>query len=112
MSGWFELSKAKNGQFYFTLKAGNAQTILTSEMYTTRAAAENGIASVQKNGAKAENYSKSQAANGKFSFNLKAANHTVIGNSQLYAAAAGRDNGIASSQANKNRTSDVKGKRV
>lgn len=100
MSGWFELNKAKNDQFYFSLKAGNAQTILSSEMYVTRAAAENGIASVQKNCAQAEHYAKAKAANGKFHFNLKAANHQIIGTSQMYADEASCDKGIASCQAN------------
>ena len=49
MAGWFELSKSKNDQFRFVLKAGNAETILVSELYTTKAAAQNGIASVQSN---------------------------------------------------------------
>ena len=49
MSGWYELSKSSNDQFKFTLKAGNGEAILSSEQYTTRAAAENGIESVQKN---------------------------------------------------------------
>jgi uncharacterized protein YegP (UPF0339 family) len=49
MSGWYELSKSSNGQFRFVLKAANAETILTSELYTTRSAAESGIASVQAN---------------------------------------------------------------
>jgi uncharacterized protein len=47
--GNFERNEAKNGQFYFNLKAGNGQTIGKSEMYTTKAAMENGVASVQKN---------------------------------------------------------------
>ncbi len=100
MAGWFELHQAKNGQFYFALKAGNAQTILSSEMYVTRAAAENGIASVQKNAAQADRYTKATANNGQFYFNLKAANHQIIGNSQMYADEAARDKGIASVQAN------------
>ncbi|MFZ2320335.1 MAG: DUF1508 domain-containing protein, partial [Pseudomonas sp.] len=29
MAGWYELSKSSDGQFRFTLKAGNAETILT-----------------------------------------------------------------------------------
>ena len=45
MAGWYELSKSTDGQFRFVLKAGNAETILTSELYTVRASAENGIAS-------------------------------------------------------------------
>lgn len=96
MAGWFELSKSKDGQFRFVLKAGNAESILTSELYTTRAAAENGIASVQKNSGQEERYERKEASNGKFHFNLKAANHQVIGSSQLYASAASRDKGIES----------------
>ncbi|MBU2019026.1 MAG: YegP family protein [Bacteroidetes bacterium] len=45
----FERNEAKNGQHYFNLKASNGQIIGTSEMYTTKAAMENGIESVGKN---------------------------------------------------------------
>lgn len=50
MAGKFELRKAKDGQFYFNLKAGNGQIILKSEMYSSAVAIENGMASVKKNG--------------------------------------------------------------
>ena len=100
MAGWYELSKSKDGQFRFELKAGNAETILTSELYKTKAAAENGIASVQSNAALDERYERKSAANGKPFFNLKAANHQVIGSSQMYASEAARDNGIASVKTN------------
>ena len=49
MNGWFELQRSSDDQFHFVLKAGNAEVILGSERYTTRAAAENGIASVRAN---------------------------------------------------------------
>ena len=39
----------KNNEFRFRLKAGNGQTILSSEGYTTKAACLNGIESVKKN---------------------------------------------------------------
>jgi uncharacterized protein YegP (UPF0339 family) len=100
MAGWFELSNSSDGQFRFVLKAGNSETILTSELYKTRASAENGIASVQKNCAQDERYEKKEASNGKFHFNLKAANHQIIGSSQMYATTQSRDNGIASVKAN------------
>ncbi len=45
----FTLKTAKNGQTYFVLTAKNGQPIAQSEMYTTRAAALNGIESVQSN---------------------------------------------------------------
>lgn len=96
MSGWFELSKSTDGQFRFVLKAGNGEVILTSELYTTRAAAENGIASVQTNSPLNERYDMKVASNGKFYFNLKAGNHQVIGSSQMYATEQSRATGIAS----------------
>ena len=96
MAGWYELSKSNDGQFRFALKAGNAETILTSELYKTKAAAENGLASVQSNAALDERYERKTAANGKPFFNLKAANHQVIGSSQMYTSEATRDAGIAS----------------
>ena len=42
MAGWFELSKSSDNQFRFVLKAGNGETILTSELYTSKASAEKG----------------------------------------------------------------------
>ena len=100
MAGYFELSKSSDGQFRFVLKAGNHETILTSELYKTKAAAENGIESVQKNCGEAARYSLTMAANGKHHFNLKAANHQVIGSSQMYASEAACDNGIDSVKTN------------
>lgn len=96
MAGWYELSNSSDGQFRFVLKAGNAETILTSELYKSRASAENGIASVQKNCQADERYDRKESANNKSYFNLKAANHQIIGSSQIYATAASRDNGIES----------------
>ncbi|MGQ2966169.1 YegP family protein [Methylophilus sp.] len=97
MAGWFELTKsAANGQFGFALKAGNGEQILRSEQYTTKAAAQNGIESVQKNSAVDERYQKLVARDGSPYFNLLAANSQIIGTSQMYSSEAGRDNGIAS----------------
>ena len=58
----FELKTSKNGQFYFNLTAKNGQVIASSEMYTTKDAAENGIRSVQENAPVAETEDQSQAA--------------------------------------------------
>ncbi|WP_144783859.1 DUF1508 domain-containing protein [Microbacterium sp. BH-3-3-3] len=49
MAGKFELYKSPNGQFRFRLKAANGEIIASSEAYTTKAAAANGIESVKKN---------------------------------------------------------------
>lgn len=100
MEGWFELSKSNDGQFRFVLKAGNAETILTSELYKVKGSAANGIASVSANCAAEERYEKKEATNGKSYFILKAANHQIIGTSQMYATSQSRDAGIASVKAN------------
>lgn len=100
MAAWFELSTAKDKQFKFVLKAGNGEIILTSELYKTRASAENGIASVRANCSTDERYERKEASDGRPFFNLKAANHQVIGTSQMYASVSSRDNGIASVKAN------------
>lgn len=45
----YDRKEAKNEQFYFNLKAVNGEIIGKSEMYTTKASRENGIASVKTN---------------------------------------------------------------
>jgi uncharacterized protein YegP (UPF0339 family) len=45
----FDRRKAKDGQDYFVLKAGNGEIIGKSEMYKSAAGMENGIKSVMKN---------------------------------------------------------------
>ena len=77
MSGTYELKRASNGQFLFNLKAGNGEVILTSERYTTRASAENGIASVQTNSPLDERYERRTSKADEPYFVLKAANHVV-----------------------------------
>jgi uncharacterized protein YegP (UPF0339 family) len=49
----FEERKAKNGQTYFVLKAGNGEIIGRSETYESSSGRENGIDSVKRNAGKA-----------------------------------------------------------
>jgi uncharacterized protein YegP (UPF0339 family) len=94
--GSFVISKRKNGEFQFVLKAGNGQVILASEGYSSKAACDNGIESVRKNSQVDARFDRLEAKNGKFYFNLKATNGQIVGNSEMYESAAARDNGIAS----------------
>ncbi|RJL19356.1 YegP family protein [Pectobacterium polaris] len=51
--GYYELKKsptATQQQYYWVLKASNHEVIATSEMYSSKQAAQNGIRSVQVNG--------------------------------------------------------------
>lgn len=99
MPGWFELNKTSDGQFRFALKAGEKETLLASETYRSRDSAESGIASVRINAVSEARFEKKVASNGKFFFNLKAANGQVIGTSQLYPTAEARDASIAAAMA-------------
>jgi uncharacterized protein YegP (UPF0339 family) len=94
--GKFVITKTANGSFHFNLKAGNGEIILASEAYNSKAACENGMESVRKNAANDSNYDRKESAIGKPYFNLKAANHQVIGTSEMYSSSASRDKGIES----------------
>lgn len=98
--GKFIIKKRTNAEFQFNLKASNGQVILTSEGYTTKAACENGIASVRTNSQEDSKYDRKTSTNGKYYFNLKAGNGQIIGTSEMYESASGRDNGIESVKSN------------
>ncbi|MGV3581276.1 MAG: YegP family protein [Methylophilus sp.] len=100
MAGKFELKSAKSGQFHFNLLAGNGQIILQSEMYESKASALNGIESIKKNAGLEERYERLVSKSSKPYFVIKAGNHQVIGQSQMYESEASRDNGIESVKKN------------
>jgi uncharacterized protein YegP (UPF0339 family) len=100
MAGKFELYKDKRGEFRFRLKAGNGEVILASEGYKDRSGATNGIESVKKNSDLLARFEKKTSTNGKHYFVLKAANHQVIGNSEMYESESACENGIKSVMAN------------
>lgn len=104
-----------NSGVKFDLRAGNGQTILTSEVYTTAAACRKGIGSVMHNApiAKVENQTEpgwKTLTNPKFElyrdkagayrFRLKARNGEIIAVSESYTGKAGCLNGIESAQKN------------
>jgi uncharacterized protein YegP (UPF0339 family) len=43
------LTKNSKGEYHFTMKAANGEPIAQSEMYNSKSAAKNGIASVKAN---------------------------------------------------------------
>ena len=98
--GKFDIKTGTNGQYYFSLKADNGKKILASEGYTTKAACTNGIDSVKANAKDDSKYDKKTSTNNKFYFNLKASNGQIIGTSEMYETAAGRDGGIESVKTN------------
>ncbi len=100
MAGKFELKTAASGQTHFNLLAANGQVILSSEMYETKAAAENGIQSVKTNSTDDSRFDRRQSDSGKAYFALKAANGQDIGRSQMYETTESMENGIESVKTN------------
>ncbi|HLP64335.1 YegP family protein [Flavobacterium sp.] len=98
--GKFVITNRTNGEYQFNLKAGNGQTILASEGYTTKAACLNGVESVKKNSQDDARFEKKESSNGKYYFSLKATNGQIIGSSEMYESASARDNGIESVKKN------------
>jgi uncharacterized protein YegP (UPF0339 family) len=94
MASKYELKKAKNGKFYFNLKAANGRVILKSEMYKGKTGAKNGIESVKKNSALNKRYDRRESKKGGPYFVLLAGNKKVIGQSEKYSSASAMDNGI------------------
>lgn len=95
----YELKKDKAGQFTFNLKARNGQVILTSQSYSTKAAAQDGIASVRTNGKDDANFESKTSSASEPYFVLKAKNGQVIGRSQMYSSMTSKDGGISSVKA-------------
>ncbi|OCB75839.1 hypothetical protein B0A79_02975 [Flavobacterium piscis] len=98
--GKFVITKRTNGEFQFNLKAGNGQTILSSEGYSTKAACINGIESVKTNSKDDSKFDKQESKSGKPYFNLKASNGQIIGSSEMYESTSARDSGIVSVKTN------------
>ena len=100
--------------FKFDLKAGNGETIATSEVYTTKQACLNGVDSVKRNSVgkvedqTVENFETVKHPKfelymdkaGEYRFRLKATNGEVIATSEGYKSKASCENGIESVKKN------------
>ena len=80
----FQVWKNEAGKFYFHLEAGNGETLLTSQSYTTRTSALHGLLSVLDNGGLTTRYVIKAGADGQQYISLKAANGETIAFSEGY----------------------------
>ena len=99
MSAKYVLRKTADHQFMFNLKAGNGEVILTSERYTQKANAENGIESVRKNSSLDGAFER-MGSGGTPYFVLKAANKEIVGTSEMYSSPTAMEGGITSVKQN------------
>lgn len=100
MTGKFVLKTTGKGRFSFNLQAGNGRVILSSESYTSRGGALNGIQSVRVNAKKDVNFERRTSKKGEPYFVLTANKREVIGKSEMYASVRSMENGVASVKAN------------
>ncbi|MFO0664122.1 MAG: YegP family protein [Polyangiaceae bacterium] len=78
-----------DGQYYFNMKGGNGEILLSSEGYSSTAARQTGIDSVKTNGSKRDRYETRMATNGQYYFVLKAAgNNKIIADGETYSSKA------------------------
>src|SRR3546814_19552632 len=95
MAGKYVLRNSPPGQFHFVLKAGNGETILSSERYTSKGGALKGIESVKQNAPHDERYERKNASDGSPMFTLKAANRERIGTREPHSTVSERGSGCA-----------------
>jgi uncharacterized protein len=93
-----EVAAGETGKFHFNFFARNGEKVLSSESYTTDAAAFNGAFAVQTEGQSAASYTLKQNTSGGFYFTVKALNGQVIGVSQQYSTKSAAESGMASLQ--------------
>ncbi len=111
----FDVLEAKNGDWYFNLKAGNGEIIGTSELYVSKSNAERGARTVRalvrianqeaKAAPRRERFELFTGEDGKAYFRLRAGNGEILLGSQGYTAKSSAKAGITSVQANGKDTS-------
>ncbi len=86
--------KSVNGQYHFSLHADNSEKVLSSELYTSKQGALNGIQAVKVNSPYDQRYVKKTSVRGLPYFVLTSSNNEVIGTSEEYSSTTARDNAI------------------
>jgi hypothetical protein len=91
-----EVLVGDSGKFRFNIHAQNGEIVLSSESYTTEAAAFNGAFAVQSVSQDAAAYAVKQNSAGGFFFTVTAQNGEIVGISQQYSTKQAAESGVAS----------------
>ncbi|MDB4958609.1 MAG: hypothetical protein JWO36_6178 [Myxococcales bacterium] len=91
-----EVGPGAGGKLHYNVFAANGQIVLSSETYTTEAAAWNGAFAAQDVVAGAGTFTIKTATDGSFYFTATSTNGQVVGMSQMYTTKAGAQAGIVS----------------
>jgi uncharacterized protein YegP (UPF0339 family) len=94
--GKLDLWQSSDSQWRFRVVSGNGRTLLSSEGYTSRSGALNGVLSVLDNGVDPAMYALNQTASGKWNLRLRAANYETIAFTQAYSTKSNATRAITS----------------
>ena len=94
--GKLDLWQSTDGQWRFHVVSGNGRTLLTSEGYTSRTGALNGVLSVLDNGVDPQMYQVNKTPSGRYNLRLRAANYETIAFTQAYASKSNATRAITS----------------
>lgn len=95
----FTIFLARNGQFYWRLKASNGETLCHSEGYTAKQSAQRGIESCKLN-ALTGKYTVFQGNDAQYYWNLKAVNGEILCHSEGYSTKQSAENGVEACKRN------------
>lgn len=95
----YVIKLSSNGQYRWTLKAGNGEILLTSETYVTKQSCLAGITS-SKVCIADSNFRRLNSVRNEPYFNQVANNYQVLGTSEMYSSSYARDLGIESVKKN------------
>jgi uncharacterized protein len=90
-----EVTGDARGLYHYNVFAQNGEIVLTSQRYRTLAAAYNGAFASQDAVVTEDAFAIHDALDGSYYFTLEAANHEVIGVSEMYTTRASAEAGVA-----------------
>ena len=93
------IRKTSGGQFWWVLAAANGNILITGETYTSKQNCLSGVAA-SKVSISESNFRRLLSVRHEPYFTQNAANGQVLGTSEMYSTAYGRDNGIESVKQN------------
>ena len=89
-----EIKQQNDNTYQFELKTSTGQLLLSSIPFPNEEVTKKKVEELHPLMSKQTSFERRTDHSGKFHFNLKDANGSVIGNSQLYSSEAGMENGI------------------
>ncbi len=105
MKGYYQLIEGHQGDFMFTLRAGNHETILESGVYWSRQAALDAVAAVRLCSQNPARYVRREGSDGSHHFELQDDNGKTLARSTGCSTRTGLTSGMASVQRNAPSTS-------